>query len=35
MNFVLGDENIAKLDWAKILGNTKKKAIMMSIKLYE
>lgn len=35
MSFILGDTSTAKLGWAKILGKTEKKHIIMYIKLYE
>ncbi|EAL4402112.1 type VI secretion system baseplate subunit TssG, partial [Campylobacter jejuni] len=35
MKFVLGEENAAKLGWAKILGNTQKKYTIVYMKLCE
>ncbi|EAH7909749.1 type VI secretion system baseplate subunit TssG, partial [Campylobacter jejuni] len=35
MKFVLGEENTAKLGWAKILGNTQKKYTIVYMKLCE
>ena len=35
MNFILGDENVAKLGWGLALGNFKKKYHLMCIKMYE